>query len=127
MGELIRDSKEKYKRGNKEYEPYAGSVCTKFRQTVERAVEEVLLRDIVGRYRRNIYPTNIKELNVLKKEDWETLERLYDKYSKYEHDQTVESKVPMPTPTVIEADVNHLNEWIGKFNNRVDSFHKGLL
>jgi hypothetical protein len=127
MGEFIRDAKERYKKGNKEYEPYADSVCKKFRQTVERAVEEVLLRDIVGRYRRNIHPTNIKELNVLKKEDWEILERLYDKYSKYEHDQTVESKVPMPIPTAIEADVNQLNEWIGKFNNRIDSFNKGLL
>jgi ABC-type cobalamin/Fe3+-siderophores transport system ATPase subunit len=127
MGDLVRDAEEKYKQGKKEYGPYADSVCKKFRQTIERAVEEVLLRHIVGRYRRNIRPTNIKELNVLKKEDWEILECLYDKYSKYEHDQTVESKVPMPTPTVIEADVKQLDIWIGEFNKRVDSFNKALL
>ncbi len=96
MGDLIREATEKYKQGNKEYEPYADSLCKKFRQTIERAVEEVLLRDIVQRYRRRIIPTNIKQLDVIKKQDWEILERLFDKYSRYEHDQEVESKVPPP-------------------------------
>jgi hypothetical protein len=88
------------------------------------AVEEVLLRDIVQRYRRNIRATNIRQLNVLKPQDWQILEGLWDKYSKYEHDQTKESKVSLPTPANIEEDIKLLNEWQGDFNRRVEEFNK---
>ena len=124
MSSLIRDAMEKYKQGNKKYEPHAVSICNKFRQSIEKAVEEVLLRDIVERYRRNIHPTKIRELEVIEKKDWEILERLFDKYSRYEHNQTPESKVPLPTPDVIEADVKALKVWVDEFNSRVDAFNK---
>jgi hypothetical protein len=38
---------------------------------MERAVEEVLLRDIVRRYSRAIHSSNMKELDGLKREDWQ--------------------------------------------------------
>jgi energy-coupling factor transporter ATP-binding protein EcfA2 len=124
MGELVREAKEKYKQGNKEYEPHAVSLCNKFRQSIEKAVEEILLRDIVQRYRRNIRPTNLKELNVVEKKDWEILERLFDKYSRYEHNQAPESRVPLLSPDAIEADVKALKVWVDEFNSRVDAFNK---
>jgi ABC-type histidine transport system ATPase subunit len=124
LKDFIVEAKEKYKLGKKEYEPYADSICKKFRQTIERAVEEVLLRDIVQRYRRNIHTTNIRQLDVLKTKDWQILEGLWDKYSKYEHDQAEESKVPLPTPANIEEDMKLLNEWQGDFKRRVEEFNK---
>jgi hypothetical protein len=68
--------------------------------------------------------TNIKQLDVLKPQDWKFLEGLWDKYSKYEHDQAEESKVPLPTPANIEEDIKLLSEWQGDFNRRVQEFNK---
>jgi len=96
-------------------------LCKDLRKTIERAVEEVLLRGIVMRYQRQVRVLNLRELNAIDKGDLEFLDRLMTQYSKYEHSQTPESRVPPPGIDEIERDVNKLDEWAKDFRKRVDA------
>jgi energy-coupling factor transporter ATP-binding protein EcfA2 len=121
LGQLkgfVEDAAQKYKLGAEEYEKIAGFVCTKIRKTVERAVEEVLLADIVHRYRRTIYASKVLDLGKIRRQDLILLDDLMTRYSIQVHDQSEESKVKIPTPDKLKEDVTKLSEWIKEFRKR---------
>lgn len=118
MNALLDNAEKEYKKGNKGYEPLAEQICKKIRQTVERAIEEVLLADIVQRYRRNIYASKVKDLMKMKKEDCIFLDDLMTEYSKFQHDQEVEARVPLPKPDKLRADIKKLSDWATDYNKR---------
>ncbi len=115
---LLDKAEKEYKNGIKEYEPLAEQICKRMRQTVERAIEEVLLADIVQRYRRNIYASKVKDLMKMKKEDCLFLDGLMTEYSKILHDQAEEARVPLPKPDKLRADVKKLSDWATDYNKR---------
>jgi hypothetical protein len=88
------------------------------RQTIERAIEEVLLADIVQRYRRNIYASKVKDLMKIKKDDCIFLDGLMTEYSKTLHDQSEEARVPLPKPDKLRADIKSLSAWATDYNKR---------
>jgi len=96
-------------------------ICTDLRKTIERAVEEVLLREIVMRYRRQVHVSNLRELDAIEKDDLELLDRLMTRYSSYEHSQTPESRVPPPSIDQVERDVEDLDAWAKAFRKKVDA------
>jgi energy-coupling factor transporter ATP-binding protein EcfA2 len=121
LGQLkgfVDEAAAKYKLGAGEYEKIAGFVCTKIRKTVERAVEEVLLADIVHRYRRNIYASKVLDLGKITRDDLILLDDLMTRYSIQEHDQAEESKAKLPTPDKLNEDVGKLSGWIKEFRKR---------
>lgn len=118
MNALLDYAEKAYKKSIKEYEPLAEHICKKMRQTVERAIEEVLLADIVQRYRRNIYASKVKDLVKIKKEDCIFLDELMTEYSKFQHDQEVEARVPIPKPDKLRADIKSLTSWAADYNKR---------
>ena len=107
------------KEGTKaEYEEKVGFICGRMRKTIERAIEEVLLSDIVHRYRRNIMAQNVTRLEKIKPEDIKILDNLMTRYSTEIHDQAEEAVIKIPTPEKLKEDVNNLELWIKNFNNR---------
>lgn len=116
---LLDTAEKKYKmEGAKAYEPLAAQICQKMRQTVERAIEEVLLLDIVQRYRRNIYAQKVRKLEKIRKEDCILLDELMTEYSKILHDQPEEARVALPRPERLRMDIGKLDEWMTEFNKR---------
>jgi hypothetical protein len=116
---LLDTAEQKYKKeGAKAYEPLAEQICRRIRQTVERAIEEVLLLDIVQRYRRNIYASKVRELGKIKREDCILLDELMTEYSKILHDQAEEARVPLPIPEKLRGDIKNLSEWVTEYNKR---------
>lgn len=119
MNSLLDDAEKRYKdNGMKAYEPIANQICKEMRKTIERAIEEVLLADIVRRYRRNIYASNVTKLVKMRKEDCIFLDDLMTDYSKIEHDQEVESRVPLPSPDKLTTDIKKLSTWVTEYNKR---------
>jgi hypothetical protein len=96
-------------------------ICTDLRKTIERAVEEVLLREIVMRYRRQVHVSNLRELDAIKKDDLELLDRLMTRYSSPQHSQTPESRVPPPSIDQVERDVEALDAWAKAFRKKVEA------
>ena len=115
---LLDKAEKEYKKGTKGYEPLAEQICKRMRQTIERAIEEVLLADIVQRYRRNIYASKVKDLMKIKKDDCVFLDGLMTEYSKILHDQAEEARVPLPKPDKLRTDIKSLSVWTTDYNKR---------
>lgn len=118
LNKLLQEANSKYIKGDADYELHADSLCKKIRQTVERAIEEILLLGMVERYRRNIQTTKIAKLTKITKEDCEFLVGLMTEYSKYLHDQEEVARVPLPKPDKLKEDIKKLDEWVKEFNYR---------
>ncbi len=101
------------------YEILAKSICSDIRILLERIVEEVLLADVVHRFRRDLHTKNkILNLSKIQENDCKFIDDMMTKYSKYEHSQPRSSSVPAPEPHEIEADLTELKEWFDEFTNR---------
>ena len=118
MNALLDKAEREYKKGIKEYEPLAEQLCKQMRLTVERAIEEVLMADIVRRYRRNIMASKVKELIKIRKEDCIFLDGLMTEYSKLQHDQEAEARIPLPKPDKLRTDIKNLSAWATDYNKR---------
>ena len=100
------------------YDAVIAKICRDLRMAVERAVEEVLLSEVVGRYQRAVHLANIPKLVAIVDEDIEVLDGLATKYSRSEHSQTSETRSPPPGIDEIERDVDSLTEWAVAFRKR---------
>jgi len=119
LNSLLDTAEKVYKKESaKTYEPLALQICQKMRQTIERAIEEVLLIDIVQRYRRNIHAQKVRKLEKIGKEDCILLDELMTEYSKILHDQAEEARVPLPIPEKLRGDIKKLSEWVTEYNKR---------
>jgi energy-coupling factor transporter ATP-binding protein EcfA2 len=96
-------------------------ICRDLRKTIERAVEEVLLREIVMRYRRQVHVSNLRQLDAIEKDDLELLDRLMTRYSSPQHSQTPESRVPPPSIDQVERDIEALDAWARAFRKKVEA------
>jgi len=65
------------------------------------------LRHIVQRFKKNIYASNVRELEVLSPDDGIFLGGLLTEYSTYEHDRAVEAHVAVP---IAEKNVGRCEE-----------------
>jgi energy-coupling factor transporter ATP-binding protein EcfA2 len=118
LNRLLDAAETEYKKSAKAYEPHCEQICKEMRKAIERAIEEVLLADIVKRYRRNIYAQNVKRLMKMKKEDCLFLDGMMTEYSKLEHDQEAESRVPLPKPDKLRTDIGKLTDWAAGYHKR---------
>tara|TARA_R100001143_G_scaffold63512_2_gene71151 strand:- start:4726 stop:5301 length:576 start_codon:yes stop_codon:yes gene_type:complete len=98
--------------GGEFYDPLAKSMCSDFRILLERMIEDVLLYDIIHRFRRSVQTDNkILNLSKITNEDCELFDNLMTKYSKYEHSQSRETPLNMPDPNDLETDFQILKTW----------------
>lgn len=105
--------------GSEAYYPLAKAVCSDFRIIVERMVEFVFLSDIIQRHRRDVNTKGkIKGLLKINTFDCDMIDDLMGRYSCYEHSQSVESPVDVPSPEELEKDIKSLLDWHGEFKSR---------
>ncbi|GAB6091222.1 AAA family ATPase [Spirochaeta dissipatitropha] len=123
LKQLINDRLAKAKKllnehGKEVYEPYAKSICSNFRDLLERMIEVELMGDIVQRYRREVHTKKIAGLAKISEVDCKYFDDLMTKYSRYVHPQPIEAPVRLPEPDELEADFNELKKWQEDFKRR---------
>ena len=98
------------------------SICSDFRTLIERTIEEELLNNIVGRFRRSIITQDkLSKLSMIILEDAELLDDLMTRYSVYEHSQSMELPTDPPGAGEVATDIEALRDWIKDFRARSKS------
>ena len=87
------------------------------RITWERAVEEVLFRGVVLRFRKGI-STQLLAGVVVDDADYACVEQSMTKCSNYAHDQASLGGAAIPAPDELLADINALDKWRVQVENR---------
>ncbi|MGF7186065.1 energy-coupling factor transporter ATP-binding protein EcfA2 [Desulfitispora alkaliphila] len=123
LKQLVNDRLAKAKKllkehGNEVYEPYAKSICSDFRDLLERMIEVELMGDIVQRYRRDVHTKKLAGLAKITEADCKYFDDLMTKYSRYVHPQPIEAPVRLPEPYELEIDFNALKDWQADFKSR---------
>ena len=89
----------------------------------ERAVEEVLLNQVVLRFRKGIETQRLSEV-VVEDSDYKSVEHCMGKCSNYAHDQALLGGVELPHPDELLADINALDEWRKDIEKRKEQVRK---
>ncbi len=120
LGERLAEARKRLKeKGRAEYDTCAKGICSDIRIVVERMVEEVLLNDVVKRFRRSVQTYNrLGQLARIGAADCKFLDDFMTKYSRYEHSHSSEAPVALPDPDELQADLERLKQWIQAFNAR---------
>lgn len=105
--------------GYEAYNLLAKSICSDFRIVIERIVETELLGGVVQRHQRGVTTKGkIIELAKIEKKDCLLIESLMSEYSKFEHSQSSELPVELPTPEVLDQALSSVLEWHSEFSKR---------
>lgn len=83
----------------------------------ERAVEEVLLRQVVLRFRKGVETQRLAEV-VVTDEDYATVKAGMSRCSDYAHDKALIGGVAVPDPDELLADINALEAWRSSVEKR---------
>jgi energy-coupling factor transporter ATP-binding protein EcfA2 len=89
----------------------------KLRMAWERAVEEVLLRNVVLRFRKGIETQRLAQVTV-DDDDYKTVHQGMSKCSNYAHDKAMMGGVAVPDPVELLADIASLDDWRSKTEQR---------
>ena len=106
--------------GQDEYDPLATSVYAQLRTTWERAIEEVLLNQVVLRFRPGIETQRLKKIADISTDDLEIIEKGMTKSSKWEggHDQATAMNEHLPAPDELKQDLDMLENWVAAVEKR---------
>ena len=89
----------------------------------ERAIEEVLLPNVVLRFRKGIEAQRLAGVTVEDK-DFEVVDQRMTKCSNYSHDQALLGGVEVPDPDELLSDINALDDWRKQINQRGEQIQK---
>jgi hypothetical protein len=87
------------------------------RDTWERAVEEVLFRKVVLRFRKGVETNRLKEVQV-DDMDYFEVDHGMTKCSNYCHDRALMGGISIPNPNDLLEDINKLDTWRIKIEDR---------
>ena len=87
------------------------------RDTWEGAVEEVLLRQVVIRFRKGVETNRLREV-IVEDSDYQRIDQGYSKCSNYCHDSSLIGNIAVPEPDELLADINDLDEYRGEVEDR---------
>jgi hypothetical protein len=99
------------------YRKLAREVYFDLRLAWERGVEEVLLRNVVIRFRESVETNRLVEV-VVEDADYATVDAGMTKCSKYAHDKAAAGNISMPPPEELLADINALESWRAMLETR---------
>jgi energy-coupling factor transporter ATP-binding protein EcfA2 len=113
-----------YKEGE-ELEHFRQTIDAYFRlrMTWERAVEEVLLREVILRFRKGVETQRLAGVSV-EDEDYAQVHAGMSKCSNYAHDKALAGGVAIPEPDELLADIAALEAWRAKVQKRGDDVQK---
>lgn len=100
------------------------SLCTQFRNLVERGIEQELLSGVVQRFARNVSTLKLPRLYALSGDDISLFDQLMTKYSYFDHSQSLETPIALPRIEDIEGDLNRLSAWHKDFKSRCETEEK---
>ena len=89
----------------------------RLRMAWERAVEEVLLRKVVLRFRKGVETHRLSEV-VVDDYDYEQVDAGMTKCSNYAHDRPLIGGIAVPDPDELLADIQSLEDWRSKVETR---------
>mgnify|MGYP000025751128 CR=1 FL=1 len=116
---LKRAKKVLNENGADEYYPLAKSICSDFRILIERIVECDFLADVIQRHRRDVHTKNkIMNLSKINSTDCELIEQVMTDFSSFEHSQSWESPVEVPSPEELEVSLDSVINWHEEFRKR---------
>lgn len=105
--------------GTDAYHIHAQQICTETRKVVERLVEEELFNGVILRHRRAINTMGkLDKLALISMEDCQFIDEFMSKYSRYEHAQSQEAPVSLPTPEELLEDLERLKGWRKEYSER---------
>ncbi|MGD0819379.1 MAG: AAA family ATPase [Desulfomonilia bacterium] len=114
-----------YKDGDEsEYRKQTMDAYRMLRDTWERAVEEVLLRRVVLRFRKGIETQRLKEV-VVDDADYAQVFQGMSRCSNYTHDKALMGGVSVPDPDTLLVDINTLDNWRLRVEERSKEVAKG--
>lgn len=108
-----------------DYERIGAELYGKLREAWERAVEEVLLRDVVQRFRPSVETERLKELST-ETTDYPTIHSEMSKCSKWftGHDSAGAIASSFPLPNEIEQDITTLEDFVDVLKKRAETARK---
>lgn len=105
--------------GQAEYDILAKAICSDFRIIIERFIENNLLCDVVQRFRRSINTLGkLDKISLITMDDCKLFDNLMTKYSRYEHSQSSELLVYLPSIDELKEDMEKLRDWNVEFKKR---------
>jgi hypothetical protein len=113
-----------YKSGDEpEHRRRTAEAYRQLRNAWERAVEEILFRNIVIRFRKGISTQPLSGV-VVEDADCALIESEMTKCSNYAHDQALLGGTAIPDPDELLADINTLETWRSLVDKRSDAVRK---
>jgi energy-coupling factor transporter ATP-binding protein EcfA2 len=107
-----------YKEGNDaEYRRKTVDAYVRMRMTWERAVEEVLLRQVVLRFRKGVETNRLAEVSV-EDGDYKEVYAGMTKCSNYPHDKALDGGIALPEPDELLQDIETLDNWRSAIEKR---------
>jgi energy-coupling factor transporter ATP-binding protein EcfA2 len=104
IAKLHRDGEEQ------EHRKQTIDAYVRLRMTWERAVEEVLLREVVLRFRKGVETQRLAGV-VVDDEDYAKISAGMSRCSNYAHDKALEGGIAIPDPDELLADIDALEIW----------------
>lgn len=95
----------------------------KLRMAWERAVEEVLFKSVILRFRKGVETHRLAEVSV-EDSDYAAISEGMTKCSNYTHDKALEGGVSVPDPEELLADINALETWRNSVDQRGKAVQK---
>jgi len=111
IAKLHRDGDEK------EYRKHTVDAYFRLRMAWERAVEEVLLREVIMRFRKGVETQRLSGV-VVEDDDYAQVNAGMTKCSNFAHDKALIGGVAMPEPDELLGDILNLAKWRSDVENR---------
>ncbi len=106
-----------------EHRKLTADVYRQLRIAWERAIEEVLFRNVVLRFRKGIETQRLSGV-LVEDGDYATIDYWMSKCSNYAHDQALLGGVEVPDPDELLADIDELDKWREEVSERGEKLSK---
>jgi len=100
------------------YEQKAEWVYERLRQSWERAVEELLLNEVVVRFSDGVSTQRLRALTDITEADVQLVDTEMSYCSSFVHDESGAVNAGIPDPPVLEADIKRLDDWVAALRKR---------
>ncbi|HXJ93212.1 MAG TPA: AAA family ATPase [Terriglobia bacterium] len=106
--------------GAETYEREAREIYGLLREAWEQAVSDVLLNDVVERYRPSIETQKVRDLHDITPEDCTAVEEAMAECSRWirGHDQPPADATPVPQPGRLKTHIQDLDDWVQRIRKR---------
>lgn len=102
------------------YETEARDIYGLLREAWERAITEILLNDVVERYRPSIQTQKVRYLHDITEQDCKGVEEGMTECSRWirGHDQAAADGTPFPSPSDLKQRIDELDAWVKAIRKR---------